>query len=407
MKIIKTIIIATAALLLAWALPWCYAFVCSSPYESPLTLFSPVTHDFATFSFEGIDNIAGYDLAGNPFSEHEFDSIMPTVYARQLSQEGRLPERIAGRTVDVQSIEQGNFVFRALPTEHNRPQIGLYQLLTGASCHSALGMPDDVFRITDSSIEFVSMASNAILPRKSERYTRALADNGFAFPALCITGNATTHKPYDNGYLLIDSKGRAFQMKQLCHGRPFVRRIDAPADLRFVQAYVTEFPDRRFIGFLADADGIFHTIDADTYALHRLPLPPIDIDRERLIVVGDLFYWTAIVDCGNHESLTAIDAQSLAVVATHSFDYPEASWQRVRSWIFPFRLTFNSPDDRFTAPHLRDFSAKALLLNALCAIAYALMRRRSKPRPTIWLRSAAILLCGLFLFIPLALADRE
>lgn len=407
MKAIKTIIIALATLLLAWALPWCYGFLFSSPHESPLTLYSPVTHDFATFSFEGRDDVAGYDLAGNAYTERQFDSIMPTVYARQLAQEGRLPATIDGREVSVQSIEQSNFVFRALPNEKNRPRIGLYQLLNAASCHSGLGMPDDLFRTTDEGIEFVSMEHNGILPRKSERYTALLKDNGFAFPARCIAGNATTHKPYDNGYLLIDSNGKAFQMKQLCHGRPFVRRVASPDSLRFVQAYVTEFPDRRFIGFLADSQGIFYAIDARDYTLCRLPLAPTNLDEERLIVVGDMFYWTAIVDCGNREHLTAIDAQTLAVVAEHDFDFPDASWQRTRRWVFPFRLVFSSPNDRFMAPHLRDVSAYALLLNALCALSYLLLRRRNPNRCTVWLRSAGILLLGLFLFLPLLAADRE
>lgn len=407
MKAIKTIITILATALLAWALTWCYNFLFSSPHESPLTLYSPVTHDFATFSFEGIDGIAGYDIAGNPYTERQFDSIMPTVYARQLAQEGRLPATIDGREVSVQSIEQSNFVFRALPTEKNRPQIGLYQLLNAASCHSGLGMPDDLFRITDCGIEFVSMEHNGILPRKSERYTTALTNNGFAFPARCIAGNATTHKPYDNGYLLIDSNGKAFQMKQLCHGRPFVRRVNSPDSLQFAQAYVTEFPDRRFVGFLADTQGIFYAIDARDYSLHRLPLAPTNLDEERLIVVGDMFYWTVILDRGNHEHLTAIDAQTLATVAEHDSDYPDASWQRARRWIFPFRLTFTSPNDRFTAPHLRDCSAQALLLNAVCALAYMLLRRSERHRRTVWFRSAAILLLGLFLFLPLLAADRE
>ena len=91
MKTIKTIIVLLAAALLAWALPWCYAFVCSEPQESPLTLYSCVTHDFATFSFEGHDDAAGYDPAGNPYTERQFDSIMPTVFTRRLAEEGRLP----------------------------------------------------------------------------------------------------------------------------------------------------------------------------------------------------------------------------------------------------------------------------------------------------------------------------
>ena len=83
MKTIKTIIVLLAAALLAWALPWCYAFVCSEPQESPLTLYSCVTHDFATFSFEGHDDAAGYDPAGNPYTERQFDSIMPTVWPKR------------------------------------------------------------------------------------------------------------------------------------------------------------------------------------------------------------------------------------------------------------------------------------------------------------------------------------
>jgi len=126
MKTIKTIIVLLAAALLAWALPWCYAFVCSEPQESPLTLYSCVTHDFATFSFEGHDDAAGYDPAGNPYTERQFDSIMPTVFTRRLAEEGRLPERIDGIPFDAREVELSNFVFRASPSELNRPQIGLY-----------------------------------------------------------------------------------------------------------------------------------------------------------------------------------------------------------------------------------------------------------------------------------------
>ena len=124
MKTIKTIIVLLAAALLAWALPWCYAFVCSEPQESPLTLYSCVTHDFATFSFEGHDDAAGYDPAGNPYTERQFDSIMPTVFTRRLAEEGRLPERIDGIPFDAREVELSNFVFRASPSELNRPQIG-------------------------------------------------------------------------------------------------------------------------------------------------------------------------------------------------------------------------------------------------------------------------------------------
>ena len=294
MKTIKTIIVLLAAALLAWALPWCYAFVCSEPQESPLTLYSCVTHDFATFSFEGHDDAAGYDPAGNPYTERQFDSIMPTVFTRRLAEEGRLPERIDGIPFDAREVELSNFVFRASPSELNRPQIGLYQLLESAPGREGFRTPDDVFRITERGIEFVKMADNRIDAEKSERFDRVMKKKGFVFPARRIAGSASTYKHYDNGYLLLDATGTPFQMKQLC-GRPFVRRIERPDSVTFTYAFVTEFPDKRLLGFLGDDRGGIHALEAD-YSLHCLPLHPVDLRRERLIVVGDCFYWTAITE---------------------------------------------------------------------------------------------------------------
>ena len=287
MKTIKTIIVLLAAALLAWALPWCYAFVCSEPQESPLTLYSCVTHDFATFSFEGHDDAAGYDPAGNPYTERQFDSIMPTVFTRRLAEEGRLPERIDGIPFDAREVELSNFVFRASPSELNRPQIGLYQLLESAPGREGFRTPDDVFRITERGIEFVKMADNRIDAEKSERFDRVMKKKGFVFPARRIAGNASTYKHYDNGYLLLDATGTPFQMKQFC-GRPFVRRIERPDSVTFTYAFVTEFPDKRLLGFLGDDRGGIHALEAD-YSLHCLPLHPVDLRRERLIVVGDCF----------------------------------------------------------------------------------------------------------------------
>ena len=130
---------------------------------------------------------------------------------------------------------------------------------------------------------------------------------GFVFPARRIAGNASTYKHYDNGYLLLDATGTPFQMKQFC-GRPFVRRIERPDSVTFTYAFVTEFPDKRLLGFLGDDRGGIHALEAD-YSLHCLPLHPVDLRRERLIVVGDCFYWTAITERQGFERLTAVNAR--------------------------------------------------------------------------------------------------
>ena len=280
MKTIKTIIVLLAAALLAWALPWCYAFVCSEPQESPLTLYSCVTHDFATFSFEGHDDAAGYDPAGNPYTERQFDSIMPTVFTRRLAEEGRLPERIDGIPFDAREVELSNFVFRASPSELNRPQIGLYQLLESAPGREGFRTPDDVFRITERGIEFVKMADNRIDAEKSERFDRVMKKKGFVFPARRIAGNASTYKHYDNGYLLLDATGTPFQMKQLC-GRPFVRRIERPDSVTFTAG----IPRRRPRRHPCARSGLLPALPAA--ASRRSPTRTSDRRRRLFLLDGD------------------------------------------------------------------------------------------------------------------------
>ena len=403
MKTIKTIIVLLAAALLAWALPWCYAFVCSEPQESPLTLYSCVTHDFATFSFEGHDDAAGYDPAGNPYTERQFDSIMPTVFTRRLAEEGRLPERIDGIPFDAREVELSNFVFRASPSELNRPQIGLYQLLESAPGREGFRTPDDVFRITERGIEFVKMADNRIDAEKSERFDRVMKKKGFVFPARRIAGNASTYKHYDNGYLLLDATGTPFQMKQLC-GRPFVRRIERPDSVTFTHAFVTEFPGKRLLGFLGDDRGGIHALEAD-YSLHCLPLHPVDLRRERLIVVGDCFYWTAITERQGFERLTAVNARDYSLAAEHETDFPAPKWEQTRKYLFPFRLVFTASSDKYIKPRLRDFSYLALGLNTLLAAGWAVYSMKKRRCRTI--RVLGILVLGIYLLVPLLLTDRE
>ena len=161
-RIIKTSITLLSILLLSWALPTIYKFICSTPYESPLTLYSCVIHDFVTFTFGNDDNVAGVDMHGTSYSDHQFDSIMPTIFFNRLAKEGRLPDRIDDKQFDLKTVERSNFVFRSKPSDLNKPHIPLHMLMESMPKDGILRMPSDVFRITDQGLEFVKMSGNCI-----------------------------------------------------------------------------------------------------------------------------------------------------------------------------------------------------------------------------------------------------
>ena len=294
-KSIKTGIILLAALLLAWLLPWCYAFVFASPSWSPFTLYSCVTHGFASVDFDRENNVAGRDLQGNTYTQQQFDSILPTFYYRQLAAEGRFPSEIEGVAVESRDVERTNFMFRTSPGEINRRRPTVYQLLESMPDRIDLEPATDVFRITGEGIEFVDMETNTIDQKKSAAFTKVLRDKGFSFPARVVSGNPSTRKRYDNGYLLVDDALRVYHMKQV-RGRPFVRRTDVADSLQIGQIFVTEFADRKSLGFLVDSEKRFYTLGAEDYKLHEIPVGKFGPTRENMMIIGDMFYWTVTIE---------------------------------------------------------------------------------------------------------------
>ena len=73
----------TVFVLLLWLLPWAYNFAFYKPERTPFTLWSCVVGDFAVVDFAG-DGIVRRDRGGRTYTDREFDSILPTFYARQL-----------------------------------------------------------------------------------------------------------------------------------------------------------------------------------------------------------------------------------------------------------------------------------------------------------------------------------
>ena len=248
----------------------------ASPSWSPFTLYSCVTHGFASVDFDRENNVAGRDLQGNTYTQQQFDSILPTFYYRQLAAEGRFPSEIEGVAVESRDVERTNFMFRTSPGEINRRRPTVYQLLESMPDRIDLEPATDVFRITGEGIEFVDMETNTIDQKKSAAFTKVLRDKGFSFPARVVSGNPSTRKRYDNGYLLVDDAQRVYHMKQV-RGRPFVRRTDVADSLQIGQIFVTEFADRKSLGFLVDSEKRFYTLGAEDYKLHMVTV----LDQEQ------------------------------------------------------------------------------------------------------------------------------
>lgn len=400
-RLSKIILFFTAVVLLAWLLPWTYRFLTVRPDRTPFTLYSCVTESFASIDFND-GEIVRHDASGKTYTDREFDSILPLFYYRQLLSDGRQPDTLRGVALTPQTVSMQSFYFRNSPSDINKVKPELYPLLEAMSGRVELQMPPDVFRIHDR-IEFIDMATNRVNDRKSDLFTRALQAKGFEFPAACVSGNPTTRKEYDEGYMLLDGKGGLYHFKQL-RGRPYVRRVDLPDSVRIADIFITEFSNRRSYAFLSDEAHNFYVLTNPGYELKQLPVGHFDPRSENIMIVADLFNWTVSISGEEGTRYYAVDADDYSLCDTLAYPAAEGVRQRVAEWLFPFDLSFTSYDDQYVYPRLGRFSACALLLNVLLAVAYLIVRRRHLR--CAWLPAAGIVLLGLFLFVPLMVIRR-
>lgn len=337
----KTIFWAIVAVLLLWQLPWCYNFLTAKAEHTPFTLYSTITGDFALLNTDPDKGLIRQDRNGNTFTEEQFDSILPAFYVRQLVTDERFPDSIAGVAVTPRLIQTENFSFRLSPSTIAAPQIGLYPLLESMSGRVDLKMPEDVFRITDSGIEFIVMKQNAVDEQKSLRFTEAMKRKGFRFPATDISGNPTARKEYDEGYVILDADRKLFHLKQV-KGRPYCRAIELPEGMTPEKVIITEFTGRHSLAFIVDTEHKFWVVRKPSYEIVRTGIPSYDPKSESIMIIGNMFDWTVNIADRDTDRYYAIDASDFSLLDTISY----------RSSIKPLKgLRFTSSYDRYVYPH--------------------------------------------------------
>lgn len=371
-KYSKAFLFITVILLLMWGLPWAWHFLFAKPGSYPFTIYSCVAHQFVAMDRSG-GSVAYLGEDGTIYTEKQFDSILPTLYNRQLVSDGRFPAQINGVEIDNRTLQIEKFMFRHKPSDINVKRPGLYPLFEGMSGRVDLQMPGDVFRMSNR-MEFVDMEENQVNEERSQRFTQALLDKGFHFPAGVIAGDQNVRKEYDEGYLMTDREGQMFHVKRL-KDRPFVRNTEI-SGVKVKYIFPTTFRNRRFYGFVSDEDQNFYVLNAKTYELKSLPIPALNPEKETITIFGDPFYWTVQVLGEDGLKIYAIDANDYSLVATKVIPAEESQTAKIGKYIFPAELSFTVSTDQYVWLRFTDFSWWGTILWALLITGYIVMKVR-------------------------------
>ncbi len=335
----KIFLYLTVIVLLIWQVPWAYAFLTTKSARSPFTLYSSVLGDFIMMQPDEHKQMQRFDSEGNFYTQQTVDSLLPTFYLRQLTTDERFPDTICGRAVSPKDVQMTNFTFKSVPSAINAPQTGLYFLMESMSKRVDLKMPEDAFCFTADGMEFIRMETNRVDETKSRLFTDMLQKKGFAFPAAYVSGNPTTRKDYDEGYLLLDANHKLYHLK-CTKGRPYVKPIPVPDGIRPEYVFITEFRSRQTLGFMVDNNHRFYIIAKDG-SMIQSALPAFDPAKDELTIFGNMFDWTVKLSTATDDCYYALDATDYSLIK-------ERIYRDVRRTVPG--LSFTSPDDKFVKP---------------------------------------------------------
>ena len=151
----------------------------AQPIRNPFTLYSCIIDDFACLDYsenKGVQYKTGTDIF--------IPIVSSTAYCLFLLPSARFRRPPAGQPERNKTNSAKNridqFHFQTSASDINKTVPRLYPLLEAMSGRVDLQMPGDVFRLNDR-IEFIDMATNTILEKKSEIFTQAMKKKDFRF----------------------------------------------------------------------------------------------------------------------------------------------------------------------------------------------------------------------------------
>ena len=366
-------------LLSMWILPSLVKKMTDGARNYPLVYYSSTVDELCIIDFVH-DKDSFSDIRGNRYSRSEYDSIIPMLNFRQLMMDGRLPDTIEGQAIDPKMIRMKQVVFRYYPSLLNAPQTQMGVLLEAMPKRLNLTLPGDYFSL-DDEMTFIDAVSNEVDVQKSVRFTEALKKKGFTFPAKHYWGNPTTRKAYEEGYFCLDSKGELFHVKMV-NGRPFVKNTGISKDINVSWFSMTEVPDKRFYGFVFGTKGELGIIESDggSYRFVKMQIPPFDITKDDLTVMGNLLYWTVRVTNEEGMNCYALHSDNLQKVSQYHMDRRTTLWDELSPWLFVTTLSLESENSSFVSLYFTNISYKAFVLNIIIALLFMMLWKKESMR---------------------------
>lgn len=360
-------------LVLSMTLPKVFARATSVKVHTPILYYSPVLERFV------MPREAVYeDEYGGILSFREFRRALPFIYHADLAKWGEFPSHVGGVAVNANRVASRMQFVRISPRDIDAPKFGMHMLLESQPEGASLEYPPDMF-LLGQGIEFLRCEDNSSDQEKSARFTQAMLDAGFVFPARNVGGNPDARKAFDWGYFLVDDTNTLFHL-MMVNGEP--RCINTGRAFREnVRAItVSEKPRKEFYGTVVTDESVY-LVSCRDYELIRLPLVEYDPGRDTVMLLATPLNHVVQQRTQDHVFATATDNEWVPIAQTVAKVDRSARILRDKaiSVFLPFQLEVSSKYSKFKQFRLKNvyrYPWWTLSGVALCLVVYGVLHRR-------------------------------
>ena len=363
-RISRYILILLIIFISAIIIPKYYWLMFAKNVKAPMVYYSSIKKQFLVTKVENKKYVRE-DAEGHVLTRKQFERLTPLFSFRQLIFRDEMPDTVDGMPMDYKQLKR-NYIYLSLrPDDIYYYNIDLYPLIEARPDGPELQIPNEFFRIKNR-FEFIDCETNKILPKLSARFNRALIKAGFTFPAVKYFGNPTNMKPFDDGYFVLDSKGKLFHLMRI-HNRPYVKEVSIPDDIKIEYILVKELELKEFHGLLVSKDNRLFIISRDHYKI--IPLPSKGYDRKtmKVKIMGNLKY--RIISLVAKDSIIAyVTDRQYNLIDTYKSKWTsniKSPAGKVLSVVTPFSLKTTSKNSEFIDFYFSFHSWYAIIFNLL------------------------------------------
>lgn len=377
-KLIRILAILFTVIACAILLPRLYRMTAKSGSSHRNVVYSEILRDFIITEYKmkskaKLDKspAENRDTHGGTYTSDQVDSLTVLNNAARMAFNGTFPDSLCGVAITPELVAEHDY--KVYYGDRGGEHYGIYEIKDKMLFKSKKHESQELFRFTDSGIEFIDTRTNTVNKERSDLFTGAMTEQGFTFPGEYLWISADRVESEQLGYFINDAKGKLFRMA-MNEGKPEIEIIPMPDGASVSNMKFTDNPE--FLAMVITTDGATYAMNRD-YSYIRMPLP--SAKRRGVAMYANLFYRTFEYQSENHDQYYVTDTQ-YNLVDSLVLPRDNSKVERVRDIeqiLFPFVVRANSRvgfQVSCSSPLL------FLWVNLICLAIFIVMRRRAGER---------------------------